>query len=146
MTKLYLILYTLVTSLLYTALVAYFSTASSSIALGYVAAILIAATAVIAFGREKIADIDHNKKINEKDEEIAKLNKEIKQKKAMLHSVKARVIHVVINVSDKDELLTTMRDLASMLNENPAINNIDLGDDVDAFEYLDLMRMSSRAK
>lgn len=145
MTKLYLILYTLLTSLAYTALVAYFSTASPGIALGYVAAILIAATALIAFGREKIADIDHEQQLAGKDAEIAKLGKELNQKRAMLYSVKARVIHVAINVSDKDELVVTMRDLASMLNENPAMNNIDLGDDVDAQEYLNLMKMSSRA-
>ncbi len=146
MTKLYLIIYTLITSVAYTSLVAYFSASDTKLALGYIAAILIAATALIAFGREKIADIDHDKEIEEKNSEISRLNKDLKQKRVILHSVKSRVIHVAINVSDKDELLVTMRDLATMLNENPAINNIDLEDDVDSLEYLDMMKMNSRTK
>ena len=146
MTKLALIIYTFITSLLYTGLVAYFSTQGTGIALGYIATILIAATALIAFGREKISDYEVDKKLGEKDSQIRELKKSVKQKQAMLHSVKSKVIHVVINVNDKDELLVTMRDLATLLNENPVINNVDLDDGIDVSGYLDIVSVNAGAK
>lgn len=146
MTKLALIIYTFVTSLLYTGLVAYFSTQGTGIALGYIATILIAVTALIAFGREKISDYEVGKRLGEKDSQIRELKKSVKQKQAMLHSVKSKVIHVVINVNDKDELLVTMRDLATLLNENPVINNVDLEDGIDVSGYLDIVSVNAGAK
>ena len=146
MTKLLLILYTLITSLAYTALVAYFSTHTSDWSVSYIGAILIAGTALIAVGREKISEIDANKKIKEKTDEIEALKKLLKQKQAMLHSVKSNVIHNVINVSSADELLSTMKGLATLLNESLAINNIDLDDDLDTGGYLDILKINVKTQ
>ncbi|MBV7571749.1 hypothetical protein KW846_03455 [Pseudomonas sp. PDM32] len=146
MTKIILIVYTLVTSLAYTALVAYFSTQTSGWSISYIGAILIAATALIAVGREKISDVDTNKKLKEKTDEIDALKKQLKQKQAMLHSVKSNVIHNVINVSSADELLSTMKGLATLLNESPAINNIDFDSDLDAGGYLDILKIKVKTQ
>lgn len=146
MTKFWLILYTCVTSLVYTGLVAVFTKKIAEIPLAFSIPILIAVAALIAFGRERIADIDHEKKIEAKDNEISALKVSVKQKQAMLHSVKSKVIHVAINVSDKDEFLVTMREIASMLNENLAINNLEFEAGTDGSGYLDLLTMGARAK
>lgn len=146
MTKILLIVYTLITSVAYTALVAYFSTQTSGWSISYIGAILIATTALIAVGREKISDIDTNKKIKEKTDEIDALKKLLKQKQAMLHSVKSNVIHNVINVSSADELLSTMKGLATFLNESLAINNIDLDGDLDGGGYLDILKINVKTQ
>lgn len=146
MTKFWLILYTCITSLIYTGLVAYFAQHIADIPLGYVGAILIASAALIAFFREKLSEVDYDKKLAVKDAEICSLKASIKQKQAMLHSVKSKVIHVVINVGDKDEFLDTMREIASLLNENLAINNLEFDEEIDGSGYLDLLTMSAKVR
>lgn len=146
MTKFWLILYTCFTSLIYTGMVAGFTKKIAEIPLGFSGPILIAVAALIAFGREKLADRDHEKKIEAKNKEISALKLSVSQKQAMLHSVKSKVIHVAINISDKDEFLVTMREIASMLNENLAINNLEFETGADGSDYLDLLTMRARVK
>lgn len=146
MTKILLIVYTLVTSVAYTSLVVYFSTQASGLSMSYIGAILLAATALVALGREKISGVDTNKKIKEKTDEIDDLKELLKQNQAMLHSVKPNVIHNVINVSGADEFLSTMKGLATFHNESLVINNIDLGSDLDGGEYLDILKVKVKAK
>lgn len=146
MTKLILIGYTFITSIFYTGLVAYFSTDGSDIPLGFIATILVAATALIAFGREKISDYENNKKIKEKNGEIESLKLALKHKHTMLQSVKAKVIHVVMNVNDKDNFYVTIREFATLLNENPAFNNVDVDDEVSSSSYLEILSMNAKAK
>ena len=126
-------------------MVAFFTTMISEIPLGFSGAILVATAALIAFGREKIADVDHNKKLAAKEQEICSLKVSVKQKLAMLHSVKSKVIHVAINVSDKDQFLITMREIATLLNDNLAINNVDLEDGFDGAGYLDILNVSAKS-
>lgn len=146
MNKLILIIYTLITSALYTFLVAYFAHDANGLALGYIAIILIAATGLIALGRDKISSLDHVKENAGKDQIIQDLKKSLKQTQAMLHSVKARVINVAINISDKDEFLETMKEVATMLNESPIINNFDMNDGVDLTGYLDVLKANAHSK
>ncbi|PBQ07683.1 hypothetical protein CCL07_09155 [Pseudomonas congelans] len=143
MTKLYLILYTCFTSLAYTFLVAYFTVESSHVPLGYSAAILIAVTGAIALGREKISNYDHIKALDSKDAEIEALKKSVKQKKAMLHSVRSRVVNVAINVNDKDDIVETIREIATILNESPVINNLDMEDGDDLTIYMNILKVNA---
>lgn len=141
-----MILYTCATSVAYTLIVAYFAKNTEAIPLGISATILIALTALIAFGRELLSDVDNAKKLAVKDAEICALKLSVKQKQAMLHSVKSKVIHEVINNSNKDEFFMTMREIATLLNVNLAINNVEFEDGVDGSGYLDVLAVNAKVK
>lgn len=138
MRKFFLALYVLVTSVINAYAIVWLSEkqVELKVPVGAFAAIVVFLAFCISFGRDKIAEGEHAAKLAEKDEEIEKLKGEIRQKIAIIHSMRSRFSNNVMTAESPEQFFSVSKKYAAALNEDKVINNIVSAPDGELDDYL----------
>ncbi|WP_065872776.1 hypothetical protein [Pseudomonas sp. 52 E 6] len=138
MRKFFLALYVAVTSVINAYAVVWLSEkqAELKVPVGAFAAVVVFLAFCIAFGRDKISEGETLDKLSEKDQEIARLKEEVRQKIAIIHSMRSRFANNVLTAESPEQFFDVSKKYAAALIEDKVINNVGAAPDGELDDYL----------
>ena len=138
MRKFFLALYVAITSVINAYAVVWLSAkqAEFKVPVGAFAAVVVFIAFCIAFGRDKISEGETLDKLSEKDQEIARLKEEVRQKIAIIHSMRSRFANNVLTAESPEQFFDVSKKYAAALIEDKVINNVGAAPDGELDDYL----------
>lgn len=103
---------------------------------GAFAAVVVFLAFCISFGRDKISEGESLDKLSEKDQEISLLKEEVRQKIAIIHSMRSRFANNVLTAESPEQFFDVSKKYAAALIEDKVINNVGAAPDGELDDYL----------